>query len=398
MYMLYVIVFTVELGLGIVSPLLPDIMMDFSLAAWQTGLMVTVYGLARLMADLPMAFLLDRVNRTSALALGALLVMAGSAGCAFADSYEMLLLARLVMGIGTALCMVTALFTVSKRAGAHSRGRSIGIYQATLLAGVTISPALGGAAASIAGWRAAFLFAAFAGLVALLMVLMASRRGLLEMSNPPGQPQAATSQADAPAAGLRVPWNLIAINFTTFVFFASTSGFRNSMVPVYGGTSLGMSAGTLGLLLGGSALIRFAVTLGSGIASDRWGRKIILIPGTILLAAGTLGFALVTDEVGFAVCLVILSLGGFGNSVPTTMLVDAVSERRVGRVISINRAVGDLGLLVGPVGLGLVLDLAGFPTVALLTAAVLMSTVPGIAISVREKRWAGRRAGDAGTG
>jgi predicted MFS family arabinose efflux permease len=387
MYMLYVIVFTVELGLGIVSPLLPEIMREFSLAAWQTGLMVTIYGLARLLTDLPLALLLDRVDRTRILGAGALLIVLGSAGCALAQSFEFLLAARLLMGVGTALCLVTALFAVSRASRFSSRGRSIGMYQATMLAGFTISPAIGGVAASLASWRAAFFFAAFAGTVALAMVLVASRRGLLDLSSPPAEAAEVLEKASQVEPPRRVPWNLLAINFTTFIFFLSMAGFRNSMVPVYGGTALGMSAGTLGLLLGGSGIIRFAVTLGSGFAADRWGRKVILIPGIILLATGTLGFALATDTLTFAICLVILSLGGFGNSIPTTMLVDAVSSRRMGLAISTNRAVGDLGMLIGPVGLGLVLDLAGFPIVAAVTAVLLMSALPGITFGVKERQW-----------
>jgi MFS transporter, DHA1 family, multidrug resistance protein len=394
MYMLYVIVFTVELGLGIVSPLLPEIMREFSLAAWQTGLMITVYGLARLATDLPLGLLLDRVDRALVLGAGALLIVLGAMGCALAQSFELLLAARLLMGVGTALCLVTALFSVSRAAHSRSRGRSIGIYQATMLAGFTISPAIGGLAASFAGWRAAFLFAAFAGTIALLMVIVASRRGLIRATAPPdGAASAMAKPLPVEPAG-RVPWNLVAINFTTFIFFLSTAGFRNSMVPVYGGTSLGISAGTLGLLLGGSGVIRFIVTLGSGFASDRWGRKIILIPGILLLATGTLGFALATDTVSFTVCLLVLSLGGFGNSIPTTMLVDAVSGKRVGLAISANRAVGDLGMLLGPVGLGLVLDLAGFSTVAAVTAVLLLSALPGIAFGVKEQRWSARQSGE----
>ena len=401
MYMLYVIVFTVELGLGIVSPILPDIMGEFSLAAWQVGLMVTVYGLARLITDLPLGLLLDRVDRTRVIALGALLIVFGSAGCGAAQSFELLLAARLLMGIGTALCVVTALFTVSRAAHSRSRGRSIGLYQAAMLAGVTISPAIGGVAASLAGWRTAFYFASFAGAVALVMVLVASHQGVLRLpplSVQPRKPVAGPRQT-APAAS-QIPWNLVAINFTTFTFFVTTAGFRNSMVPVYGGTTLGIDTGTLGLMLGGSALVRFAITVASGFASDRWGRKAILIPGILFLALGALGFALTTSVTGFVISLLILSLGGFGNSLPTTMVVDAVSGRRVGMAISINRAIGDLGMLVGPLVLGLALDMAGFPTVAVITATLLLATIPGIALAVRNRQWQSREetAAKAGVG
>ena len=70
-YPLYIIAFSVQLGMGIVSPLLPDLMREFSLSAWQAGMVVTSFGLARLVMDLPLGLLLDRINRTAVLRLPA---------------------------------------------------------------------------------------------------------------------------------------------------------------------------------------------------------------------------------------------------------------------------------------------------------------------------------------
>lgn len=394
-YPLYIIAFTVQLGMGIVSPILPNIMHDFSLAAWQVGMVVTMFGLARLLTDLPLGLLLDRLNRTSVLVAGTLLIVAGSMASGLAQDYNVLLGARLIMGAGSALCTVTALFSLSKAAGASSRGKAIGIYQAAMLGGSTFSPAIGGAAAAIAGWRASFFFCAVTGAISLVVVLASSSRGTLRFSpNPPRQERPA--KAAGTERGSRIPWNLVAIDFTSFIFFFSMAGFRNSMVPVYGGTELGIGAGVLGLILGGSAIIRFVITLISGFASDRYGRKVILIPGILILAAGSVGFAFARDLPTFVLCLVVLSLGGFGNSIPTTMVVDAVPPGRVGMAISMNRFVGDSGMLLGPVLLGLMLDTAGFAAVAATAMVLLLSTVPGIIATVHEAggdRNGGRRAG-----
>ncbi|MHB8993047.1 MAG: MFS transporter, partial [Chloroflexota bacterium] len=62
-YPLYIIGFTVQMGMGIVAPVLPDLMRDFSLSALQVGMVITAFGLARLATDLPLGLLLDRVKR-----------------------------------------------------------------------------------------------------------------------------------------------------------------------------------------------------------------------------------------------------------------------------------------------------------------------------------------------
>jgi DHA1 family multidrug resistance protein-like MFS transporter len=389
LYPLFAIAFVVELGLGIVSPILPEIMREFTLTAWQIGMMVTVLGLARLVTDLPLGYFLDRVNRTWVLCLGIVLIAGGSAGCGFAPDYYFLLAARLVTGIGTALCLVTLLFTVSRLAGAGDKGRAIGFYQASLLGGVSFGPAIGGLAASLFNWRAAFLFCTAMSCLALLMVSLLCNRGFLSSAFLPSTKKEKQQATPEQHTGWQIPWNLVSINFTTFVFVVSNMGFRNSVLPVYGGTELGIGVGTLGILLGGAAVIRFFVTVVSGVASDRYGRKAILYPGVAFLVTGTLGFTLAGDLFGFVLCLTIISLGGFGNSLPTTMVVDAVHPDRLGFAISVNRFIGDLGLVIGPVFLGWILDVAGFPTVTAVTACMLLATVPGVAITVKEKKLRG---------
>lgn len=379
--------FTVDVGLGIVSPLLPQIMVEFSLSAFQIGLMVTVFGLARLVTDLPLGLLLGKINSAKILVAGTLLIVVGSTGIGLAGEYTLLLVARLVMGMGSALCLVTLLFTVSRDAHPKSRGTAIGAYKASQLAGMTVSPAIGGVLAGVAGWRSAFFFCAIIGIVTMAMVIVLAARGSFVATAGKNKKEKVD---DEPSPGesrwKSVSWDLVAINFSTMILFASAAGFRNSMVPVYGGNQLGIGPAALGLLMGGSALLRFLTTLGSGFASDRFGRKAILIPGVILLAMGTLGFSQAVDLPGFALCLVILSLGGFGNSVPTIMVVDAVATGRVGMVISQNRFAGDIGILVGPVALGWVLDSFGFPVVTAVTTACLLSIVPAVLLAVRGRR------------
>jgi hypothetical protein len=49
------------------------------------------------------------------------------------------------------------------------------------------------------------------------------------------------------------------------------------------------------------------------------------------------------------------------------------------------------------VGLGLVLDLAGFPIVAIVTAALLLSALPGVAVGIHEGQWKARKPTKSGS-
>ncbi|MHB0868640.1 MAG: MFS transporter [Chloroflexota bacterium] len=381
-YPLYIIGFTVQMGMGIVAPVLPDLMRDFSLSALQVGMVITSFGLARLATDLPLGLLLDRVKRAYLLVFGASLIVAGSMAAALSQDYGVLLVARFVMGVGSAFCTVTALFSLSQAAGDGSRGRAIGTYQAAMLGGNSFSPAIGGLIAAAGGWRSSFLFCSATGAIALLVILFAARQGSLSFA-PTAKKSAERQQSSVRRT--RVHWDLVAIDFTTFVLYFSLNGFNNGMVPVFGGSQLGIGTATLGLMLAVASLIRFAVTLGSGYVSDRYGRKVVMVPGMLLLAAGSIGFTFVHDLPGFFLSLAVLSLGGFGNSVPTTMVVDAVGAGRAGLAISVNRCVGDAGVLLGPAILGWIFDSGGFSVAASATVVLLLATIPGVVFAVRER-------------
>jgi MFS family permease len=69
----------------------------------------------------------------------------------------------------------------------------------------------------------------------------------------------------------------------------------------------------------------------------------------------------------------VLAAGRFGNSMPIAMLSDYAPPSRLGRLVAMNRFVADLGLVIGPIAVGLLIDVSGFAS-PFLVAAVLITT------------------------
>ena len=69
--------------------------------------------------------------------------------------------------------------------------------------------------------------------------------------------------------------------------------------------------------------------------------------------------------------MLVLSFGRFGNNVPATVLADHADPQRWGLVMGLNRMIGDLGTVMGPVVMGLLLESQGFGLTTIVSAALV---------------------------
>lgn len=350
----YLMAFLVQLGMGIMAPVLPEVKETFGVSTAAVSLTISAYGLARLALDLPAGVFVERLRPfllllagTATISLGALL---GSLG----PSFELVIAARAVMGAGSALCMMTSQYGLSRLATPENRGRVLGYYQAAMLAGSSFSPGIGGAIAVIAGWRASFAFCAATALLAFTSVALTQRCQI-------GPAPASTERVGAPRSraeslSRRALYNFGIVNCVTFVLFFHSGGFVSTVVPVLGDANLGLDAAAIGLAISLGTVVRFSAALAGGNLSDRYGRRAILIPGLAIMGLGALMFNFASSVALFTAAIMVMALGRFGNSLPTTIIIDQTPPRLWGRAIGINRFTGDIGAVVGPLALGWVVD------------------------------------------
>lgn len=100
----------------------------------------------------------DRYGRLKLLLAGTAVFGAGSAGAAFATGPEWLIGCRVLMGLGGATLLPSALAVLSELfPEPRRRAMAIGIFAATFAAGFAIGPILGGVLLSRFGWGSVFL-------------------------------------------------------------------------------------------------------------------------------------------------------------------------------------------------------------------------------------------------
>lgn len=367
---LYLTIFLTQLGTGVAVPILPELRDHFGVTVAAVSLTTALWGLARLVFDLPVGSVTARVSTGRMLIVGVLLLGAGAVASAVAPTFELMLVGRVISGAGAAVLAITSTLALLAISTPNNKGRVLGIYQAALQAGASLSPIVAGIASELFGWRAAFLVAGLGALGGLSVLLLATGTGEATVTSDEGI-------ATTPSHKRRSPvWlDVLLANVATFVLFFLTGGVFSNVLPLYG-DRLGLDAAGIGLVLGVATALRVVVSVIGSLVSDRHGRHGVMLVGFTLTFGTLLLFPLVDSVVAFAALAWLMSIGRLGNTMPIAMLSDRLPDDQHNHWISRNRFIADLALVVGPVVLGVAVDAAGFDLgfyiAALLVAGVLI--------------------------
>ncbi len=138
-----------------------------------TLLMVIATGMALLWAPV-MGFIMDRINRVSALVGSSALAAAGFISVGFIDDpLEREAIPLIVLlGIGQASCLYASQALIGQEAGSSRRGAIIGVFSTVGALGVLLSNAIGGRLFDQAGPGAPFLLIGGAAVVVALWALV----------------------------------------------------------------------------------------------------------------------------------------------------------------------------------------------------------------------------------
>jgi len=126
--------------------------------------------------------LTDLLGRRRMFALGTILFTLSSVACAAAGSLEMLVAFRVIQALGAALLVPASLAIVVQAFPEDRRSHAVGLWGASAALAAGIGPPVGGALVELGGWRLAFLVNLPIGVLALHAI----RRTLVE-SRAPGR-------------------------------------------------------------------------------------------------------------------------------------------------------------------------------------------------------------------
>jgi ACDE family multidrug resistance protein len=366
--------FLIIAATNILTPLLPDIRNDFGVSIATAGVIVGSYGLARLITDLPAGFLLDRLGhrRLSIFAL-VLLVLSSLLGLN-ATSVGMLIAARVGAGVSVAIVSTVILAGLSATATVTNRGKVMSLFHVANNSGIAIYPLVGGILGAALGWRATFGVTAVLVVVAGLILVPV----LLRIHPRQGAVPRATAPDPRVLHGRPRAFAIAATNVGVVANMINRHGFRNTILPLYAATSLGLGGISIATAIALMSITGLMVATPGGMLGDRIGRRRIITAGLAAIAVGDLVFLFTHDLVTFLAAAALIGFGDFFSSSQTALLSEIVPPEQRTQVLGGYRFSADLGAFVGPVLLAGVMDL-GSAQMAILVAVAILFTASLVA-------------------
>jgi DHA1 family multidrug resistance protein-like MFS transporter len=379
----------VILGISIISPVLPQYALSFSIPVALVGWAVSAFALARLVMDIPAGFLADRFGRKRNMVFGLVLIILSSIAAGTAEDYTWLILARIVEGIGSALYITSATTWVAQVTAGESRGRYMSLYTGLIFAGTSFGPTIGGYTAARFGLNApffAYAIFAFVGLIATLR--------LKEPAS--SAPAASQEMRIKDIVGVLSNGPFMLVNLSVLALFFMRAGVRSTLVPLYASLNLGLSEERIGLLLTVAAIVTSACSFPSGWLSDKVGRKRPIMACLFLSGIAVLLIPLQGSLAGLTGIMVFYGLAtGLQGSI-AAWPADVAPKGRLGTSMGVYRVMGDIGMVLGPITATYIADYTGHLTVTFMPflAPALLCFVVGLLMIRAKDPAAGRHAGE----
>ncbi len=336
---------------GAFPALLPEIGRSGGLRDWQLGLVAGAFGFARMLADVPTGLFLTHHLRR-ALVLGPCLLATGVVLVTTAGSFPVLVLGRLLMGVGHALGMVGGLTVLLRYNTGLRLASALNAFEFSSMLGFLGGTTTVGLLPASLPWNWAFLISGapmVLGVVTLPALLGALPAGARSARQPLFARQAAS---DAPAAHAPITTAVVLAFCAGGAVAAAYSTVEQFLIPLRGSREFGLERAGVARLLMTMQVFDIAALLPVGVLADRVGPARVL--GVILLvmatASGFVGFgALPVVAAGCA----LFGLGMAGWMLPLSLLRRETAAAQIAWRTGLYRVCVDGGIFLGPFLAGL---------------------------------------------
>jgi MFS family permease len=358
-----------------IAPVLPLFGKTFGVSTALVGLLMTSFGLARVLGDLPSGYLSDRFDPRLLLIGGPIIIGISAMMAGFATNFWELTAYRFFQGVGSACYNTAAMVTVVGLSTTENRGRTLGAYHTSLLIGSSLGPAIGGLLGEHISLRTPFFVYAGTSFLISISLYFRIARAQASWANRRGTTADSSNGVRTSLSALKTCFssrNFVLVLMISFLLFFTRIGSRLTILPLLGAEEFQLGPSQIGLALTWLSILNFSFLYPAGSLADRWGRKTVLVPSMALMGAGLLMFGFSNQFWFFMVSATILGIAtGMGGPIPAAYAADVVPLKDYGMTMGLFRTFGDLGWMVGPVLLGFISDLGGY-NLALQANAILL--------------------------
>ena len=364
---LFLAIFFTTLGVGLVVPLLPVYAHELGAGAFQVGLVFAAFSLTRSIFVPYFGKLSDKKGKKPFLTTGLFIFFFLSILYTYSKNIETLILLRLGQGFASAMVLPVAQAYIGIMTPPQKEGRVMGLFSISLYGGLSIGPLLGGVVKDWYSINASFLsMGALCLLGFVLCLLFLPREGVLQKSNPSGsgKPKSYLAIVKTPA---------IFSLFTFRICFTTCIGIIWTFLPLFANTMLDLSSSAIGFVIMINVFIAGLLQAPMGYIADRFSKKIMVTAGGVLAIISLLCLNYATSFNGLVIANGIFGLAG-GISLPAIMalgIIEGRKTRAMGSIMGLLTMAHSLGMLVGPLLAGIIIDVCSMETIFITGAAIL---------------------------
>lgn len=337
---LFMIMFLVMVGFGIIIPVLPFYAEELGASPTELGLLMAIYSLMQFIFAPMWGGISDRIGRKPVILIGIFGLSLSFFIMALSTQLWMLFVARVIGGILSAANMPTVMAYVADITTNEERGKGMGIVGAATGLGFIFGPAIGGVFTNI-NLHAPFYIAGVVSLLTLFLVLF-----ILKESIHLSEHKAAKRNKLSWRNILQDPLSML--YFLQFFISVSLAGLEATFA-YFAAEKAGLDAVTLGYIFMIMGLASAAVQGSMGKLTKKYGETIIIQAGIVISA---IGFGLILFTQNFTTAAIFLAVFGVGNGVirpSVSSLLTKTSKVGHGTATGYLSSFDSLGRIIGPV-------------------------------------------------
>ena len=353
--LLLINMFLANLSMGLVIPILPELLELFRAGGQAAGYLVSCFGLTQFLFSPIAGNLADRYGRKPLIIAGLILFSASHLLAALSWDLSLLLVSRLIGGIGSAALIPAIIAYAADITTDDQRGKAMSWSGAAMTSGFIIGPGVGGLLAEW-GLKAPFHASAIVGVLAMLCSLWL----LPESLKPEARKLRLRTQRSKTNLFRQIALSVRSRYFILLlIVFTMTFGLTHfeAIFPLYVVQAYGFGTGEIAVLL---TLCSLIATFNQIVLTDRISRRFgekKVIGAMLALSAVSLACLLVSGNY-FYVMFVTMLFFTFNNILRPTMntLLSKAAGEDQGFVAGMNNAYTSLGTIFGPLLAGILFD------------------------------------------
>lgn len=363
---LFFSIFATVSGVGIVVPLLPVYAHQSGASGFAIGLIFGAFSISRTLFLPYFGRLSDRKGRKPLIVPALFAYAVISALFMASTGVTSLILVRFFQGVASAALMPVIQAYVGDITPSGREGFTMGFFNLSMFFGLSIGPLLGGAIRDRWGLEAAFAGMGLLALVGFFLALV-----LL----PPAQSERIIRTPRPPAAWRNLVRDRDILSLFTFRFgYTFGIGILWSFLPVLADREHHLSAAAIGLIIMLGVLLSGIIQVPLGAMADRVNKRAMICCGGLVvsLALAVLGWS--RGPAGLTGASILFGVGG-GISMAAHVALSVQKGSRadaMGSVMAILTVAHSMGMMVGAVIAGLMMDIFSLQAVFPLGAGIML--------------------------